>query len=254
MDVFLIAGQSNARGKGEAADAPAVPDGVAYEWTGEGLAHLEDPIGDDHSPGDPFGSAWPAFATTYHESTGRESTYVPAAVGGTALLAAVDGPASNHWDVTAESPLLRRAVQRTWDCLSHLRATGDSDPVFRGVLWSQGEKDAQAIDDGTVGAPDYRSGLRELVRAFRREFDRPDLPVFVFQTGHAASGDTPGFEAVRGGQADLAAGDDAVHLVFDGTATFPDRGLMRDEFHYTQAGYNEMGRVGAERVVAAIEG
>jgi len=250
MDMFLVAGQSNARGKGAAVDAPDVPDGIAFEWVGDGHVHLEDPIGDDHDPDTPVGSAWPAFAVTYHGLTGRESVYVPAAVGGAALVAAATG-GSGHWDVEADSPLFRRAVQSTWDCLTHLR--GDGDPTLRGVLWCQGERDAQSIDAGEIGAPDYRGALRRLVRAFRREFDRPELPVDIFQTGRPASGDTDGFAAVREAQADLAAGDDAVHLVFEEAVTFPERGLMRDELHYTQGGYNEMGRIGAEGVAATIE-
>ncbi|MFB6218972.1 MAG: sialate O-acetylesterase [Halobacteriaceae archaeon] len=250
MDVFLVAGQSNARGKGESADAPPVPEGVAHEWRGDGLVHLEDPVGDDHGPDTPVGSAWPAFAVTYHELTGRESVYVPAAVGGSGLVAAANP--DEHWDVERGSALFRRAVQRTWDCLTHLRA--DGDPTLRGVLWGQGERDAQAIDAGEVAVPEYRGALRRLVGGFRREFDRADLPVFVFQTGRPASGDTDGFAAVRDAQARLADSDDAVHLVFDGAVGFPERGLMRDDLHYTQGGYNEMGRVGAEGVVAALQG
>lgn len=249
MDVFLIAGQSNARGKGDAGDAPTVPEGVAHEWTGSGLTHLVDPVGDDHSPGNPVGSAWPAFAATYYESTGRESVYVPGAVGGSGLVAGASP--DEHWDVEDGSALFRRAVQQTWDCLAHLRDGGD--PTLRGVLWCQGERDAQAIDDGTVSVPEFRGSLRRLVEAFRREFDREDLPVFLFQTGRPESADTAGFEAVREAQSGLADGDDAVHLVYDGAVTFPERGLMRDELHYTQGGYNEMGRVGAEGVVAALE-
>lgn len=249
MDVFLVAGQSNARGKGDAADAPAVPEGVAHEWTGDGLAHLVDPVGDDHAEGAPVGSAWPAFAATYHELTGRESVYVPGAAGGSGLVAAANP--GHHWDVEAGSELFRRAVRRTWDCLTHLRTV--DDPTLRGVLWCQGESDAQAIDEGAVALPAYRGALRRLVEAFRREFDRGDLPVYVFQTGRPESADTDGFAAVRDAQARLADSDDAVHLVYDATVTFPERGLMRDELHFTQAGYNEMGRVGAEAVAAVIE-
>lgn len=251
MDVFLIAGQSNARGKGNAADAPDVPDGVAFEWLGDTLDHLKDPIGDDHDPDTPVGSAWPAFAATYHELTGRKSVYVPAAVGGTALLKTAD-IGNGHWDVEADSPLFRRAVHSTWDCLTHLQ--GDGDPTLRGVLWCQGERDAQAIDAGEIGTPHYRRALHRLVRAFRREFDQPELPVYVFQTGRPESDDTDGFAAVREAQADLAGSDDAVDLVFEKAVTFPERGLMRDGLHYTQGGYNEMGRIGAEGVAATIEG
>jgi hypothetical protein len=252
MDVFLIAGQSNARGKGDPADAPAVPAGAAHQWDGAELTHLEDPVGDDHEPGNPVGSAWPAFAATYHDLTGRESVYVPAAVGGSALVSIPDA-GEEHWDVEADGPLFRRAVQRTWDCLTHLRS-GGTDATLRGVLWCQGESDAQSIDDGDVSLPEFRSRLRALVGAFRRESDRADLPVFLFQTGRPESGDTPGFEAVRGAQADLADADDAVYLAFDGAVGFPERGLHRDDLHYTQAGYNEMGRVGAESVAATLEG
>jgi lysophospholipase L1-like esterase len=251
MDVFLVAGQSNARGKGDAVDAPEVPEGAAYEWTGDGLAHLEDPVGDDHEPGNPVGSAWPAFATTYYGQTGRESVYVPAAVGGSAQVEAADG-GNGHWDVEAGSPLFRRAVQWTWDCLTHLRADGEA--TLRGVLWCQGESDSQSVDEGTVTVPEYRGALRRLVAAFRRELDDEGLPVFLFYPARPRSGDTDGFAAVRDAQADLADHDDNVHPVFEDTVTFPERGLMRDNLHFTQAGYNEMGQVGAANVVAVLDG
>lgn len=249
LDVFIVAGQSNAVGRGDAADAPRVPEGVAYEYD-DGLVHLEHPIGDDHTPEDASGSAWTAFACRYHELTGRSSVYVAAAVGGSALHAAADGE-THHWDVDAGSPYVETAVETTVDCLDHLDAT-DTAYVLRGVLWSQGERDAQAIDNGTVTPEAYRGKLEALVATFRDRLDRPDLDVFVFRTGRMQSGDTPGFEAVRDGQEAVATADANVHIVFRGALDFPAEGKMSDEYHYTQSGYNQMGRVGAESVARVV--
>ena len=68
----------------------------------------------------------------------------------------------------------------------------------------------------------------------------------MLRTGHRASGDTPGFAAVRAVQDSLP--PPAV-MAYTGADTFPERGLMEDDLHWAQGGLNEAGEAAA--VVAA---
>ena len=77
-DVFVVAGQSNAKGRGTAEEAPEVPAGAAYEATPQGeIRALADPVGGANT-----GSAWPAFANAYTAATGRGVVIIGMAAGG----------------------------------------------------------------------------------------------------------------------------------------------------------------------------
>src|SRR5262249_12061535 len=86
----------------------------------------------------------------------------------------------------------------------------------------------------------------------------PTMPFYIFRTGRLKSGDPPGFQQVRAAQEEVAEADPYTWIVFRGAVDFPAEGKMnpdpaKSELHYSQAGYNEMGEVGARGVVAAEE-
>src|SRR3989344_2084067 len=76
------------------------------------------------------------------------------------------------------------------------------------------------------------------------------IPFYIFQTGTSPNESAVGYAAVRNAQTQVDEGDSRAWLVFGGAYGFAGRGMMADTYHYTQVGYNEMGTVGAQNVVA----
>ena len=98
VDVILFAGQSNMSGVGDASFAPAVPEGVAYEFRAitdpTRLYPLEEPFGEkEHNPGmlddskflTRSGSLVSAFVNSYYEQTGTPVVAVSASRGSSKL-------------------------------------------------------------------------------------------------------------------------------------------------------------------------
>ena len=84
IDVFLIAGQSNASGiPGSAEGSPRVPSGAVLQFYGGRISAGNDPVGNAEP-----GSAWP----------GRRVLFVPAAVPSSSLLSEADIMSAGHWD------------------------------------------------------------------------------------------------------------------------------------------------------------
>lgn len=235
-DVFIVAGQSNAEGRGDHAQSPSVVDGPIM-WDGVGWVPLHDPVG-----GASTGSAWPAFANAYHAETGRSVAVVPTAVGATALVPAADSGAGD-WSGTGA-----RYVDSVTSTQSALASppTGEDQLVLRGVLWHQGERDAGA----GIPQQDYAVALADLVDRYQADLGIAHLPLFVFRVGRPAGGDNDRFMAIRTAQDQVAQDDPDVVMAYTGCVDFPDLGWMADNLHYTQPGYDDMGDAGA--VVVAM--
>lgn len=248
VDAFLVAGQSNANGLGDPAAAPAPPAGAAYEYRPDAdeLVPLEEPVG----PGD-GGSAWAAFATEYYGLTGRPVAVTSRAVNGAALHPAADAErGAGDWRAGGE--YCRDAVAAVEGCLAALD-DADADYEFRGLLWHQGESDAIAIHEEYHALADYEAAFWETVAWFREALDRPELDVFLFGIGMRRSGDDEGWRAVREAQGRFAGADPHVHRVTTVAEAFAEEGKMQDVYHYTQAGYDEMGRDGARTVADLLQ-
>jgi hypothetical protein len=132
-----------------------------------------------------------------------------------------------------------------------LEAAG-ADVTFRGILWHQGEQDARAVDEDEITRMDYRRAFRAMIAKYRSIFGAT-LPFWIFELGRPATGDTPGFKAIRSIQNEIAAEEREIHIVSRKQRTFPDKGCMRDELHYNQEGFDVMGREGATGVLGILE-
>lgn len=255
VDVFLVAGQSNARGSGVAAESPNLPDATAYEWDNSEYTELADPVGPDGTVCEAAtGSAWPAFVDEYYEQTDRPIVIVPRAVGGTACQSDAADSAGNYWEPDADSDLYPPAVTWTNNALAEFQ-----DARFCGVLWSQGEEDAYDMQSNVSGvsASGYESALRAIIDGFQQDINESnDWTFWIFQTGHESEvygGDSPEFQAIRDVQLTVASDRADTAMAWTGAKELPQRGLMQDRSHYTQEGYNEMGRLGAETIAATIQ-
>ncbi|WP_079890698.1 sialate O-acetylesterase [Halococcus agarilyticus] len=261
IDVFVIGGQSNAKGLGDASKSPAPPSGTAYEFENDtgNIVELDDPVGVGQY-GAATGSAWPAFAEKYFDRTGQKAAYIPTAVGRSAQVAAVrDGSpdSQNHWD--AGGARRGDTVNMTERAMDALRNEG-FQPRLRGMLWSQGESDANAIDSGTISIEDYKRAFSEMLGYFRNNI-QDHFPIWIFQTGKPSTGDTSGFRKIRSAQADFPTTEQDVQMVSTVQKNFPDKGwiaphrvstqelgVLSHVYHYSQRGYNVMGETGAENL------
>jgi hypothetical protein len=258
IDVFLIGGQSLAVGTdGDASLSPHVPVGKCFQYYNGVLSICNDPVGPS-----PDGSAWPSFALTYYAATGRKICLVPAGVGGTAQNAAAAaylGSGTTHWDVGGT--LFPASVNLANAALAALIAGGYS-PVYRGVLWAQGNADVSAYFNGAITADQYAVSLVTMIARYRSATiggtTYPSMPFYIFALGGVGAAnafdasDLP-YQPIRAKQYDVEVAQPYTRVVFDNAVDFVLRGMMNvaphNTEHYTQSGYNEMGRIGATNIV-----
>lgn len=242
IDVFVIGGQSNAVGQGDAADSPVITDGSAEQFYHGYFLELNDPVGDADT-----GSAWPAFHREYHRLTGRRAMYIPAAFGGSGLAWESRTSKYRSW---SEKGILRDKIDfKLKKCFEKLEERGDNYQ-YRGLLWSQGERDAGAVKNETITLDDYWSALLDFQAWYTNISRIKNHELYIFQTGHLADGDDDAYAGVRKLQSKLARKKSDVKIASYRQKTFPDQELMIDGSHYSQAGYNEMGRTGAKFVAS----
>lgn len=238
VDLFIGAGQSNSAGVGDSATSPAVT-ATAYDLTDGAVTVLDDPVG----PAD-TGSMWPAFVNAIYATTGVAVAIVSTGVDGAALQAAAAG-GGGDWSPTGER--FGECVYTTERAIDVLEAAGYT-VTLRGVVWCQGERDAQFAPS----ASDYGIALRALASRFRDWFGYANLPLYVIRTGTLRSGDNADWAAIRQAQTDVAAGDPNIIMAYTDCVNFAGYGWMSDSKHYTQTGYDDIGTDAAAVVLANL--
>lgn len=257
VDVFLIAGQSNGRGIGTSSLSPTVPTGKVLRYGHDGsIADANDPLTNAVNSGQNAntGCAWPTFGLTLFNATQRKVLFVQTCHGATSQVN-LGNPATT-WDTGGT--LFPQAIAGLNAALTAAIAAGYA-PVFRGVLWCQGEQDAIAINGSMITQGQYITALTAMIARFRAATiggtTYPAMPFYLFRTGTDPSQSDVGFASVRAAQDSTIASDPHSEVVFRDTIKFPALGYQQavpNSIHYTQAGYNEMGRVGAANVLGAI--
>ena len=257
VDVFLIAGQSNGRGIGTSSLSPTVPTGKVLRYGHDGsISDANDPLTNAVNSGQNAntGCAWPSFGLTLFSATQRKVLFVQTCHGATSQVN-LGNPAST-WDTGGT--LFPQAIAALNAALTAAITAGYA-PVFRGVLWCQGEQDAIAINGSMITQGQYITALTAMIARFRAATiggtTYPAMPFYLFRTGTDPSQSDVGFASVRAAQDSTIASDPHSEVVFRDSIKFPALGYQQavpNSIHYTQAGYNEMGRVGAAKVLGAI--
>lgn len=241
--LFVAAGQSNSVGQGDAAQSVKTAHGWEYCSQGDSLARMLDPVGEnalDFQRAN-TGSAWPAFAARYFERTGREVVLVPAARGGSSCHEKAELSDMGTWYPTGRKPLFENAI------LKIQQAERKTGLKTAGIIWLQGERDANAIFDQKMTPAEYEQALEELITRFRSRLGRP-VPFYIVLTGNQDGREPIGNEAVRKAQRSVAKRLPDVQVVYEDTPLFPAQKRMKDFVHYGQDALNEIGRVVAEKV------
>ena len=264
LDVFLIGGQFNATGAGGdplTAWLPRV--GEAY-WAGvrqlsSGPTTRLFDIAEGHKYNR---TAWPAFARRYTYQTGRRVLFLQTAFGGTTNVADADA-GRGHWSATTDGPGASGGPNHLALARAELASLFRSVPdgvVLRavGVLWIQGESDADQIDNGVTTQDAYRTELEATARALReslapyRGWDDPLAPMFAAQIGYRLPEDTPGYQQVRAAQDQVAATGALTLACKHGLGFGRIEGRMVDDVHWSQGALNHVGHHMAEAAVRDV--
>lgn len=231
IDVFVTAGQSNADGQGVYQSSQAVAIGLGYMWSGSSIVHLSDPVGPAST-----GSAWPAFVNNLASRSGVPVCIVPASSSGSGLT--VEAKPSLNW--SPSGTLAATAISATNAAMVAL-TTGGWEPVFRGVLWCQGETEAQSYPDQEQLETVYKTELLALHDRFKNALSSEAI-MLVFQSGKRVSGDyDEGFVHVREAQSQACKSRIDMVMAYTGCVAFVEQGYMKDDVHYNQTGLNLMG-------------
>lgn len=200
-DIFIIAGQSNASGRGVTLNSYSHPSLKAALFGNDDLwKELTDSVDDSVNQVDDIstdtnaqGSPWPLVASHIMEIQNVPVAFIPTAKGGTRILQWQ--PGSNHADPSTLYGSMNRRIQ----------AIGGK---AKGVLFYQGESNAE------VNTPqsEYENLLNIFINSVASDF--PGLTVIIGQIGH---GDLEGLDAIRTAQINIANSNNNAHM---GPATY----------------------------------
>jgi hypothetical protein len=241
--LFLLAGQSNAVGPGDSVKSLKCLPNTAFEFdaTANDLIPLKDPVGKAwklfQKAG--TGSVAPAFAKRINELTGQPVYMVTAARGGASCHRKAEMGSYDTWDVSGN--LFAMAVEKT------KMAEAKAGLRLSGIIWMQGERDANAILAGQMTGNEYQETLENLILRFRKEFGKK-LPFYIVQTAYQQDKAPTGCDAVRNAQIVVAKKMKGVYIAYDETGEFAQRKWFKDIVHYNQEALNDIGTKTAEFV------
>lgn len=237
--LYLVAGQSNAVGIGgtNATSKYYQCSGNAcfeYDISKDRIVSLKDPVGQEwHSLEASRGSLCPAFADRYH-SLSQEPVYlVMAARGGSSCHVKAELDNYGTWDSSGQ--VFNDAVEKT------NKAIAKANTPLKGIIWLQGERDANAILDGQLSSMEYYTALKNLILRFRTIYG-DKMPFYIVQTGYQLDRPIKGSLLVRKMQRAIANDMDGVYISYTDTNLFPEREWLLDRVHYTQEALNDIGK------------
>lgn len=233
VDLIPFMGQSNMAGRGTAKDAPVVPKGTAYEFRAvtdpTRLYPLTEPFGKNENnpkgvfePGMKTGSMVSAFVNAYFKETHRPVVGVSCSKGGSAIAEWIPG-----------TPYYEDAVSRVSSCSSWLTDNHISIR-HRFMVWCQGCTDGDLHTDPKV----YKKNTAYMIKSFLKDCGLETC--FLIQIGNHRD-DPDLYVPIQNAQLELAKEEPDIVLVSRQFATFAAKGLMKDEYHYLQEGYNLVG-------------
>ena len=247
--LFLLAGQSNAVGQGDSTKSVMCLPNTAFEF---------DAFANDFIPlKDPAGKAWklfnkagtgsiaPSFAFRFNQLTGQQVYMVTAARGGASCHKKAEMSNYDTWDSSGK--LFDMAVEKTKMAEKKLGSK------LKGILWMQGERDANAILSKQLTEEEYQAALESVIRRFRDKFGRR-LPFYIVETAYQQDKAPMGCEAVRKAQVTISKKMKRVYIAYRETDEFANRKWFKDIVHYNQEALNDIGTKTAEFVVKKTDG
>jgi len=246
--LYLLAGQSNAVGPGDSTKSLKCLPNTAFEFDAAANAFIQ--------LKDPAGKAWklfqragtgsvaPAFAKRLNGLIGQTVYMVTAARGGSSCHRKAEMDKYDTWDTSGN--LLAMAVEKTKMAETKVGLT------LSGILWMQGERDANAILAGQLTGAEYQMALENLILHFRKEFGKK-LPFYIVQTAYQQDKTPTGCEAVRNAQVSVSKKMKRVYIAYGETGEFAKRKWFKDIVHYNQEALNDIGTKTAEFVYSKLK-
>ena len=248
FDLILFAGQSNMAGRGIVSEkwkepAPKLLEGAGYEYRAisdkENLHYIEEPFGVNennpdgiYEPGMKTGSMVTSFVNAYYRRTGMPVLAVSA---------------SKEWQ--GKHDYLTDAIER-FHVTERYAYQLQMAIRHRFVAWCQGETDG----DLHTAPETYKQLFRNTYTKWK---EAGIEKVFLIAIGEYNGDRGYDYAPVHQAQLELAQELEDVELVCDDFCTMRMRGLMKDEFHYYQKAYNEVGKLAGDtagRLVNAQKG
>jgi len=246
--LFLLAGQSNGVGQGDSTISIKCEPNTAYEFDASDntFIALKDPAGKNwklfQKAG--TGSVAPSFAKRLNELSNQTVYIVTAARGGASCHRKAEMADYNTWDTNGQ--LFSDAVEKTE------MAEAKSGIPLSGIIWMQGERDANAILAGQLTPVEYQESLEGLIRRFRQKFGNK-LPFYIVQIAYQQDKRPDGCQAVRDVQVAVAKKIEGVYLSYRETGEFTQRKWFKDIVHYNQEALNDIGTKSAEFVNSRLK-
>lgn len=238
VDLFIFMGQSNMSGRGVAAEAPEVPEGWGYEYKAISdpgkLLHMAEPFGlyednaasgVDDSNGENGnkrkGSSVAALTIAYYQHTDVPVVGVSCSKGGTS---------TTFWKVGGKP--LNDAIARQLDAERWLAENGYT---IRNnyMFWLQGESDS------SMAPETYKSNLIAIVKEMIEKTGVTNC--MMLRVGQPDTATATKKNSIIEAQTELCQTYTEFVMASNLIAGFPDDGLMKDTWHYTQEGYNILG-------------
>src|SRR5690606_25725287 len=171
MQIFLLAGQSNMAGRGQVTAADSLVHPRIFMLSREGAwVPAVEPVHYD-KPGAGVGPGLTFACAIVTADPTAVVGLVPTAVGGSPITTWVPGAVHDQ----TGTPPYDDAMARARQALTSGRLAG--------ILWHQGESDANA-----EAAGQYEGRLEELIARFRTEPGAPDVPVRIGQLRQSPAG------------------------------------------------------------------
>ena len=242
VDLFLFMGQSNMAGRGSTSnvwteEAPTIINGAGYEFRAISdktkLYEIKEPFGVNENKTDGIndgtmktGSMVTAFVNAYYQNAGIKIVGVSASKGGSKL---------SQWQPNANEGYLTDAIQRFKDATSFLDSNGYTIR-HKYMVWCQGESDG----DSNTSESDFKTMFKTMLNSMMSEGIEK---LFMVRIGNCnIEGSENRYKNIISWQNEIAQTNKDVVMVSCDFAGMKERGLMKDSFHYYQAGYNECGK------------
>jgi hypothetical protein len=266
IDVFLIAGQSNATGQGYIANLPKgfVPNGKVLLFH-SGRPHLNSgaepytwmPLRQASESPDRFGPEL-GFGNQMQALNPKSPiALIKHAHSGTNLYSDWN-PGDSVKDTVNWGVQYAVFVSTVESALKGLRKMG-YDPVIKGMIWQQGESDA---DKGGSVSEDYGKNLAHFIKRVREQFSCPEM-IFVYGYIYPPPNVGKGNDLVRKGQYEVDQNSGSPLSVkgafvvptedLDHRANDYHSPLPNDYVHFGSAGTLELGRRMAVKMCSELK-
>ncbi|NWJ51450.1 MAG: hypothetical protein HXX14_11360 [Bacteroidetes bacterium] len=239
--LFLLAGQSNSVGQGDSAASVKCKPNTAFEFNANSnsFIQLKDPVGKSWKlfQQAQTGSIAPSFANRLYELTHRSVYIVTTARSGASCHRKAEMADYDTWDSTGK--LFADAVEKT------KMATITAKHKLSGIIWMQGERDANAILNGQLTLDEYQEALEGLIKRFRDKFGKK-LPFYIVLIAYQQDKPKWGCDAVRSVEQKVASKIKRVYIAYSQTGEFAQHKWFKDIVHYNQDALNDIGIKTAE--------